>query len=131
MPPSVELPVVNTLVSPPIALLRREVIPGTFTGAGDLTRPSGPLNVDAFGISWDFFSVPAPFGYELGNPILYDNRMLQLSIIHTSTDAHEFISEYHAFNAEGIYLTWANPFPTRVHYEIIPGVVMVFFWLLV
>jgi len=129
--PDIDLPVIQTLAHPPIGFLRREIISGTFTGGGDLTRPSGPFNVDAWGLSWDFFSVPAPFGYDLGQPIVYHNRMIQLSANHAGTDGHVFISEFHSFFSEGIYWLWDNALPTNIHYEIAPGVVVVFFWLLV
>lgn len=130
--PDITLPinVLNNL-QPGISFLRREAITGIFTGEGDLDRPALGVGVNAFGLSWDFFSVPAPFGRELGQPDVFDRRMLQLAAIHTSTDSHQFISEYHAFFVEGIYWQWANIFPSRIHYVIAPGVEVVFFWLLI
>jgi hypothetical protein len=116
-------------------LLTRELISGTFTGSGDLTRSTGALapfnHVNAYGLTWDFFTVPAGYGFTLGEPNVYDERMVQASTVHTGYDGHDLTSEYHAFYAEGIYWLWDNPGPTRVHYEIAPGVVVVFFWIIV
>ena len=126
------VPVLETILHPPIGLLTRHLITGVSTGAGDLTRPGGPPpfnNVDAYGLSWDFFTVPAGIGFELGSPNVYEQRMLQLSTIHTGLDGHDIISEYHGFAVEGIYWLWENPGPTRIHFEILPGVVVQFFWI--
>jgi len=127
-----ETPVLNTVLHPPLGLLKRELISGTFTGSGDLTRagPTAPFNnVNAYGLTWSFFTVPAPFGLIFGSPDIYENRMLQLSTIHEDGAGHELISEYHSFYSEGLYWLWENPGPSRVHYEIQIGVVCVFHWL--
>lgn len=130
-----QVPILEALLHPPLGALQRSLITGLFTGAGDLTRATGgppPFNnVNAYGLTWDFFTVPAGYGRELGNPDLFDRRMIQLSTIHTGFDAHDLISEFHEFRAEGIYWLWNNPGPTRIHYDIAPGVEVVFFWLLV
>lgn len=85
--------------------------------------------MNAYGLTWDFFTVPAPFGYEFGSPAIYEHRMLQLSTIHTDGAGHDFISEYRSFAVEGLYWLWENPFPTKIHYEIQVGVTVTFFWL--
>jgi hypothetical protein len=94
-----------------------------------LDRPSGPVGVDAFGITWDFFTVPAGFGSTPGNPVRYENTMLQLGVVHKDLGTHEYYSEYHSFDAEGIYLTFALLAPVRIDYTIAPGVAVSFFWL--
>lgn len=128
------VPILEQILHPPLGLLQRELISGLFSGAGDLTRPAplpGPFNhVNAYGLSWTFFTIPAGFGSTPGTPILYEERMLQLSTIHTDLGGHDLISEWHAFFSDGVYWLWENPGPTRVHYEIAPGVQVTFFWLL-
>jgi hypothetical protein len=56
--------------------------------------------------------------------------MMRLSTVHTDLSGHDITSEWHDFFSEGVYWLWANPGPTRVHYDISPGVVVNFFWLL-
>lgn len=126
------IPILNALIHPPIQLLARDLISGVFTGSGDLTKP-GPIppfdHVAAYGLTWDFFTVPVGFGRTLGFPVVFDERMLQLSTVHSDILGHDIISEYHGFQVEGIYWLWENPGPQRVHYEIAPGVQVVFYWL--
>lgn len=126
------VPILNALIHPPIGALARTDITGLFTGSGNLTRPGAfpPFNnVAAYGLTWDFFTVPAGFGSTPGNPVVYEERMVQLSTVHTDILGHDIVSEYHAFSVEGIYWLWENPGPTRIHYEIAPGVQIIFWWL--
>lgn len=129
------IPILETLLHPPIGLLQRELIPGLVSGSGDLTRSTGALapfdHVNAYGLTWSFFTVPVTFGFDFGSPAVYDERMVQLSTIHTDFVGHDIISEYHAFSVEGIYWLWDNPGPTRIHYEVQVGVQLVLYWLIV
>jgi len=127
-----QTPILEALLHPPLGLLKRELITGTFSGSGDLTRSgtTAPFNnVNAYGLTWSFFTVPAPFGFEFGSPDIYEHRMIQLSTIHTDGGAHDFISEFRDFRSEGLYWLWANPGPTKIHYEIQVGVSVVFYCL--
>ena len=129
---SIQWPIGLNLLHPPLGLLQRELIPGLADGIGDLVRPgpTAPFNhVNAFGLSWTFFSVPAPFGYTLGDPRTYHQRMIQLSTVHTDLSGHDTVSDVLDAHAEGLYWLWAEAGPTRVHYEIVPGVRVQFFWL--
>lgn len=123
------IPIIEGILHPPLRLLRRLLITGTFSGAGDLTRPAGLVLVNAFGLTWSTFTVPAGYGFFEGQPKVYESRLLQLAAIHRDADDHDLVSEYHDFHVEGIYWLWANAFPVRIHYEISPGVVLVFHWL--
>lgn len=131
---SVNIPIGTNILRPPIGLLQRELIPGIFTGDGDLTRPGGTVpfnNVNAFGLSWSFFSVPAPFGYELGEPRVYHHVMIRLTTIHQDIGSHQLVSETFDAHSDGIYWLWDNAGPSRVHYEIIPGLSVQFYWILI
>jgi hypothetical protein len=57
--------------------------------------------------------------------------MIQLTSVHRGTDGHEFVSEIQNVFYEGTYWQWANAFPVRIHYEILPSVAVQFFWLVV
>lgn len=126
-------PVGNLLIHPPIGFLRRAVIPGVISGSGDLTRPTGALppfnNVNAYGLSWSIFSIPAGFGKAEGFPDVYYERLVQLSTVHEDFEGHQMISEYHDFHAEGLYWLWETAGPKAVHYEVTPGVELVVYWL--
>lgn len=126
-----ETPILNALLHPPLGLLSRSIIPGTFTGAGDIDRPAGPIGVNAFGLTFDLLTVPAGWGRVEGFPDVWLPRLVQLATVHRGADGHDLISEYHDFYAEGLYWLWENPFPQYVHYEVSPGVELVFFWILI
>jgi len=133
--PSLPIPVIDLILHPPIGLLQRELIVGALSGSGDLTRNTGQLapfnNVNAYGLAWTFFTVPAAFGRTAGSPVIYDERMIQLSAVYSDFGGHDFIGEYHSFFAEGIYWLWDTAGPTRIHYEIAVGVVVTAYWLTV
>lgn len=127
--------VVSDLIArPPIGLLNRSLI-GDFTGEGDLTRPGPPVppfnHVNAFGLTWSATTIPDGLGRFLGSPVIFEQRLVQLSTVHEDFGGHELVSEYHDFFVEGIYWLWENPGPSRIHYVITPGVELTFFWLLV
>lgn len=134
--PDISVPIFDTLVHPPLGLLTRSLIPGTFTGSGNLTRPA-PLaippfqNVNAYGLTWDIFTIASTVGFESGFPTVYEERICQLATVHTDVSGHDVISEYHEFNVEGIYWLWENAGPAYVHYEIPSNVVLVLYWLLI
>lgn len=123
------------ILRPPYGALRRELIPGIFSGSGDLDRNTGALppfnNVNAFGLEWTFFTVPAALGYQVGQPLVYYERMIQLTTIHTDALGHDVVSEIFDAHAEGLYWRWNEAGPTRIHYEIFPFVEVVFQWLIV
>lgn len=129
------VPILDAILHPPLGAMQREIIPGLFTGAGDFQRNDGHLppwnNVNAYGMTWTFVTVPAGFGFQLGSPIVFDERMLQVSTVHTDFAGHDIISEYHEFHVEGIYWLWANVGPTRVHVEAAPGLSVQLYWLVV
>lgn len=130
-----QTPILEALLHPPLGLLRRELVTGLFSGSGELTRPQAVLppfnNVNAYGLTWDFFTVPAGYGFDEGVVPIYDRRMLQVATTHIDFDDHELVSEFHEFRSQGIYWLWENPGPRRILYDISPGVEITFFWLVV
>lgn len=133
--PQISVPLVDLLLHPPLGALDRELIVGLISGPTNLTRNTGQLppfdQVNAYGLSWSFVTIPAGFGSQPGSPIVYEERMVQASTVHTDHGGHDLISEFHAFQSEGIYWLWDNPGPTRVHVEVAPGLSIQAYWLVV
>jgi len=127
-------PLLDTLLHPPYAFLRRELIAGTFSASGDLTRATGALppfnHVNAYGLRTQFFTVPAELGYRLGQPLEYEMRMVQLTARYTDALGNDDDLEVVDLHVERVWV-WQEPGPTLIHYEILPGVVCVFEWLIV
>ncbi len=131
---SLQFPILDTLLHPPYGALRRELIAGVFSGSGSLTRNTGALppfnNVNAYGLRTSFFTVPAKFGFKLGNPLEYEQRMVQLTARYTDALGNDDDLEVLDLHIERVWI-WVEPGPTLIHYEITPGVVCVFEWMIV
>jgi hypothetical protein len=82
-----------------------------------------------YGISWSFFTIPANIGLTLGDPIEYEFRMLQLASEYQDLGGHSFLAQVADINFDGGFYLWDEPLPTNVHYTILPGVAINFFWL--
>jgi hypothetical protein len=129
------VPIFEALIHPPLGLVKRELIPGLFSGSYDLTRATGALapfnNVNAYGLTWSIFSVAAPEGIYFGFPNIYEHRLIQVATVHRDYSGHDFISEYHDFQVEGLYWLWENPGPQLVHVEIPSNVQLNLWWIVV
>jgi hypothetical protein len=123
--------VIEAFLHPPLAVMTSELIPGLFIGDGVLSRPRGPVPTDAFGLRFSFITVPAGFGFKLGAVKEYENRLLQLAVEHTMLDGHGIISQVTDFHSDNLPFLFDVALPLQVHFSIIPGVSIQFFWLLV
>jgi hypothetical protein len=127
--PAVSVPIIDQLVHPSFGLLTRTATLGTFTGAGTLTPPQNPLVALTYGLSWSFFTIPARFGLTLGDPVLYEQRILQLASEYQDLGGHSFLAQVANINADGLFYLWDEPLPAAIHYFIAPGCAINFFWL--
>lgn len=127
--PQLPTSVIEQFLHPPLGVLVREIIPGLAAGSGSLTRPRGPVPVDAFGMTFDFITVPAGLGFVVGNFNEYFDRILQLSVVHTLLDGHSVVSESFDLHQDAQPIVFEQALPTRVDYFIAPGVSVQFFWL--
>lgn len=128
--PAVSIPIIDQLVRPSIGLLSRSLIAGgPFTGNGSLTPPQNPLVALTYGISWSFFTVPAAWGFILGNPGYYEPAVLELNVTHDGIDAHTYTTQHVWTGYDGDMYLWDEPLPSTLNYHIGPGVVVIFYWL--
>lgn len=128
---NIQVPISQLLQAPPLGFLRREQIVPDRTGEGDLTRPSGPVAVDAFGIAWEFVDVAEGIGVNEGAPDTLYTTPLQLNLIHTLGDGSLENTTIGNFSY-GDALWLFNPMlPTVVRYWIGPGITVRFFWLII
>lgn len=127
--PSVSVPIIDQLVHPSFGLLTRTATLGLFTGTGTLAPPQNPLVALTYGISWSFFTIPAALGLTLGDPDEYEFRMLQLSSEYQDLGGHSFLAQTADIHIDGSFYLWDEPLPTNIHYYILPGLSLNFFWL--
>jgi len=95
----------------------------------NIGRIRGPVNVDAFGISFDFFTIPAAFGYSSGITKRYELTILQFAPLYTDLSGHTFHSQITDVNEEGLYFYFEDLFPTRIDIHVTVGCVVIPYWL--
>lgn len=105
----------------PPGLLQRHGNSLHLTGNGSLSQGVEPFATYALGIEWIFDQPPGGFGFEAGNVVEYDRRMVQWMPVFTDrlgshywenlTDAHE----------AGQRLVWGTNVPVALNYWIAPG----------
>jgi hypothetical protein len=61
--PSLPTGIITQLVHPPYGTLTFDTHSALTYGLTSIQRIRGPVNVDAFGISFSFFTIPAAFGW--------------------------------------------------------------------
>jgi hypothetical protein len=124
------VPLSDQFLRPPFRLFTRVIIPGLASGSGNLSRPAGPIGVNAFGLTWSFFTVPIGFGRTPGLQVVYEQRVLEIGVLHTYIDGSTAYVEHHSFHEEGIPLLFNLAFPTRIDYSIVAGAQVQFYWIL-
>jgi hypothetical protein len=114
-----------------LELMTRESA-GAILGDGTvttLTRPRGPLNVDAFGIKWTHLAVPPQLGRRDWAVTIYEGPTVQISVIRTLLDGTDVLGQLVESSTNEQTLFKAL-FPTRIDVWVLPGVFMAFDWLL-
>lgn len=125
------IPISSLIAAPPLGFLSREQIFPDRTGEGELTRPSGPVAVNAFGLAWEFVEVAPGIGVNEGAPDTLYTKPLQLNLVHTLGDSSLENTSIATFDY-GDALWIFNPMlPTLVRYWIGPGITVRFFWLVI
>jgi len=126
----VSVGVIEQFLHPPLGAMTRELIVGPISGSGTLTRPRGPIAVDAFGIQASVFSAPAGWGFIDGDPNIYIHRYGQFAVKHTLLDGGDVYSEITDLYYDGQLFVWQSALPTALHYYVEPGFVLTLRWLL-
>lgn len=103
----------------------------SLTGRGELTRPAGLLNIDAYGLTWFFDFVPPAFGRRDGAVEEWHERILQLVRVDADRGNNEYLSEVHDIFTEGGRIVWGLGLPRRILYDVTPPCVVRLCWLIV
>lgn len=124
--------VISEFAHPPWGSLERET-PGTIIGpgpiSGSLTRVRGPLQVDAFGLSWDIITAAPHVGTQAGVVVKYQVPFLKLGARYTDFAHHDMYGELLDIDQEGLYWLWAQPAPTAIDYFVYSGFTIEAFFL--
>lgn len=98
-------------------------------GIGTVTRPGAGRQVNAYGAQLDFLAVPDGLGAVLGNPAVYSERIVQLSIVREGLANRQYYDGINQLYADHQRIMWGTPFPVRLDYAVIPGASVLLTWL--
>lgn len=107
-----------------------ELITPDRVGGGQLERPGGGFNVNAFGIRYQIISKPPGIGIDEGGPPSYELPLLELGLVSQIAGGAEVNVDSHWFSDENGTWVWNFNVPFKVLYWIQPGVTVRFWWLL-
>lgn len=131
MPPPITT-IIGEFAHPPWGSLSRELI-GTFSFTGSvhvLQRVRGPVTVDAFGLAWGLFTIPAGAGFQKGVVKTYHDRFLQVGVRFTDLGGHDFYGEMLDIDQDGAYHLFDQPLPTAIDIYVFPNYAITLYWLL-
>jgi hypothetical protein len=100
------------------------------SGDGSLTRPVGPVNVNAFGLTWQFITVPEFFGREIGAVIEYENRIVQFKVVSRTLNGADEVIDLVDAHSDQQFLQWGLASVDRVEFSVTPGCEVQVCWLL-
>jgi hypothetical protein len=100
------------------------------SGRGSLERPSGPISINAYGLTWRFVTLPAGLGFRDGAVATFYDRVLQLVRVDVDRASNEYLGEVFDIRTEGGRIVWGFGIPRRLLYDVLPGCVVGVRWLL-
>jgi hypothetical protein len=122
--------IIQLATHPPFGVLQRENLATPLTyGVTQCRRIRGPVNVDAFGMSFDFFTIPAAFGWEQRVTKRYEHIIVQMAPLYTDFAGHDMYGPIIDINEEGQYYYFGDLLPTRVDVFVQVGCVVIGSWL--
>jgi hypothetical protein len=131
-----DFPITELLLHPPLGLLKTELITPDRTDVGQLERTNQADALRTFGLLVDLVSWPPGMTIEFGAPnhvlgpsILFNGKALELNVVHQLVD-QMVVSSDRAVITQGqsLYL-FKEALPSRVEYNIVPGVTVRFHWI--
>lgn len=100
------------------------------SGRGSLERPTGAGRVAAYGAFYGFDTLPEFFGLRDGVPPMMAQRIAQFSVVRRDGSGQQYFATIEDVRADGQELIWGGPSPDRIDYDITPGCVVSWRWLL-
>lgn len=100
------------------------------SGRGVLAPLIDGTGARALGATWSWFTIPAGFGFVDGQLLEYFNRIAQFLVVREGADDTLYIDEHIDTQAEGGHILWKLPAPTEIRYDIAPGAVVTWRWLI-
>jgi hypothetical protein len=128
--PQIPSGIIGALSHPPYGLLSRETLGPLTAGVTTIVRTRGPINVDAFGMSFSFFTIPAAFGSEQRVHLDYEVPIVEFAPLYTMFDGHTVYGDTVTLFHEGDLLFFDQLFPTQIDVWVQVGCTVIPYFLL-
>jgi hypothetical protein len=122
--------IISALAHPPYGVLSREVHGALTAGAWSLQRVRGLVNVDAFGISFDFFTIPAAFGWTQQVEKVYELPIVEFQPQYKLFDGHVEGGEVTTLYHEGALNYFDQLLPQQIDVWVQVGCVVIPYWVI-
>ena len=122
--------IISQLEHPPYGALTRETGPTLTTGLWQIQRIRGPVNFDAFGVSYSFITIPTRFGYSQRVHKDYEVPIVALAPLYTMFDGHDVYGPTQYLTHEGDLIYLDQLLPKRVDVWVQVGCTVTMFFLL-
>ena len=126
--PNITFGVIDLLRGPPRSMLRRfgSVL---ISGRGALSAvPPGALH--SFGGTWSIQTLPAGYGRDDGVVVEYHRRLGQFVVLRDEVTSDLYIDVLEDSHWSDNFILWQFPNPIQIQYDIAPGVVLFWQWLI-
>lgn len=120
--------IISQLPHPPYGFLGRETGFSLAAGVTQIQRIRGPVTVDAFGISFSFFTVPAAFGWKQQVHKDYELVIVEFAPLYTLFDGHSVYGPAQQVTHEGDIYYFDQLLPTRIDVWVQVGCVVTQYW---
>jgi len=125
--PNIVSQVIDLVRGPPRSFLRR-FGSLTLTGRGTFSaQPPGASH--SFGGTWSFVTVPAGYGKDDGALVEYHRRFVQFVVVRDEVTSDTYLDVLEDSHYEGAFILWQYPNPIQIQYDVTPGVVVLWQWL--
>ena len=126
---AVQMGLEQLLKGPPVDFLAQSP-DFLISGRTTINRPGNGVGTLAYGYRWRIETAPAGLGKLDGQVVEYEQRIAQFAVIKTRLGGGEYVAQLQNSHDGSGEATWGLPFPIRVDFDILPGVVVRFAWLL-
>jgi hypothetical protein len=119
---------IDLVRGPPRSMLRRH---GSvlISGQGALSAvPPGALH--SFGGTWSVQTLPPGYGRDNGIVIEYHRRIAQFVVLRDEVTSDLYIDVLEDSHWMDNFILWQFPNPIQIQYDIAPGVVLIWQWLI-
>jgi hypothetical protein len=118
---------IDLVRGPPRSFLRRS---GSLLISGRGTLPTKPPTaLHSFGGTWSLQTLPAGYGRDDGVVPEYHRRLGQFVVLRDEATSDLYIDVLEDSHWSDNFILWQFPNPIEVQYDIAPGVVLIWNWL--